>query len=324
MNDQPKVLVPCRVPVDVAARLARDYNVQLNQDNEAYDRDRLLAGAQDCDALVVTSSNKMTADIIRDLPDSVRIIATVSVGYEHVDVEAARAKGLIVTNTPDVLTEATSDIGMLLLLAAARRAAEGNRSILDSTWQGSVLDFKLGVDLANKKLGILGMGRIGQALAHRAAAFGMEIHYHNRNRIEPDREAYAGNARYHADADSLLGISQFLSIHSPLTPDTKHFLNAERIAKLPDGAIVVNTSRGDVIDDAALIDALKSGKVRAAGLDVFTGEPNLDPAYRKLENVFMLPHIGSATVETRNAMGYCAVDNLDAFFAGKGPLTPVT
>jgi len=324
MTDQPKVLVASRVPVDVAARLARDYNAELNQDDEKYDRERLLAAADGCAALVVTSSNKMTADIIQDLPDSVRIIATVSVGFEHVDIEAAQARGLIVTNTPDVLTEATSDTGMLLLLAAARRATEGNQLMREATWVGSPLDFNLGVDLANKKLGILGMGRIGQALAHRAAAFGMEIHYHNRNRIAPDREAYAGNAIYHADSDSLLEISQFLSIHSPLTPETRLFLNAERIARLPDGAIVVNTSRGDVVDDEALIAALKSGKLRAAGLDVFTGEPNFNPAYRELKNVFMLPHIGSATVETRNGMGFCAVDNLDSFFAGKGPLTAVT
>lgn len=324
MSDQKKVLVLCRVPVDVAARLERDYDVQLNQDNEPYDRERILAEAQGCDALVTTSSNKMTAEIIRELPDSIRIIGNISVGYEHIDVEAARARGLIATNTPDVLTEATADTGMLLLLAAARRATEGNALVREATWKGSVLDFNLGVDLANKNLGILGMGRIGQALAHRAAAFGMRIHYHNRNRLDPEREAYAGDATYHDSADGLLAVSQFLSIHSPLTPETDKFLNAERIAKLPDGAIVVNTSRGDTVDDEALIAALKSGKLRAAGLDVYSGEPNLNPAYRELDNVFLLPHIGSATVETRNAMGFCAVDNLDAYFAGKGALTPIT
>jgi len=324
MTDKKKVLVLCRVPEDVATRLARDYDVQLNQDNVPYDPAGILAQAEGQDALVTTSSNKITAEIIAGLPDSVRIIGNISVGYEHIDIDAARAKQVIVTNTPDVLTEATADTAMLHLLGAARRATEGAALIRDDAWSANVLDFNLGVDLANKKLGVLGMGRIGQALAHRAAAFGMEIHYHNRNRLDAAREAYAGNAIYHADSDSLLKISQFLSIHSPLTTEPHHFLNAERIAKMPDGAIVVNTSRGDVVDDAALIAALKSGKLRAAGLDVFSGEPNINPEYRDLKNVFLLPHIGSATVETRNAMGFCAVDNLDAYFAGKPPLTAVT
>jgi glyoxylate reductase len=324
MADQKKVLVLCRVPEDVANRLERDYDVRLNQRNEPYDHARIVAEAAGRDALVTTSSNKMTAEVIAALPDSVRIIGNISVGYEHIDVAAAQARGLVVTNTPDVLTEATAEIAMLLLLGAARRAAEGGELMRQGTWKGSVLDFNLGVGLTGKNLGVLGMGRIGQALAHRAAAFGMEIHYHNRNRLDAEREAYAGNATYHESADSLLPISQFLSIHSPLTPETHHFLNARRIDKLPHGAIVVNTSRGDVVDDEALIAALTSGKVRAAGLDVFSGEPNFNPAYRELKGAFLLPHIGSATVETRNAMGFCAIDNLDAYFAGKGALTPIT
>ena len=324
MTDQKKVLVLCRIPEDVVARLDRDYDATFNQENVPHDAAQIIAAALGQDALVTTSTNKMTAEVIAGLSDSVRIIANFSVGYEHIDIDAARARGLIVTNTPDVLTEATADTAMLHLLGAARRATEGAALIREGGWVGSVLDFNLGVDLANKKLGVLGMGRIGQALAHRAAAFGMEVHYHNRNRLDAAREAYAGNAVYHTDSDSLLEISQFLSIHSPLTPETHHFLNAERIAKMPDGAIVVNTSRGDVVDDEALIAALKSGKLRGAGLDVFSAEPNINPGYHDLKNVFMLPHIGSATVETRNAMGFCAVDNLDAYFAGKPPLTAVT
>jgi len=324
MTDKKKVLVLSRVPVDVAARLARDYNVQLNQDDAPYDKDRIVADAQGCDALVTTSTNKMTAELIAALPQSIQIIGNISVGFEHIDVEAARARGLVVTNTPDVLTRATADVGMLLLLAAARRATEGSDLVRNDAWVGSPLDFMLGVDLADKKLGVLGMGRIGQALAHRAAAFGMEIHYHNRNRLSADLEAFAGDATYHDSAESLLKVSQFLSIHSPLTPETDKFLNAERIGLMPDGAIVVNTSRGGTVDDEALIAALKSGKIRAAGLDVFAGEPNINPAYRELKNVFLTPHIGSATVETRNAMGFCAVDNIDSWFAGKGPLTPIT
>ncbi len=323
MSEIPTILVTRRVPEDVAARLARDYNAQLNQDDEMYDAAGLLAAAAGCDGLVITSSEKMTPEVIAELPDSVRIIATVSVGYEHIDVPAAKSRGIIVTNTPDVLTEATSDIGMLLILAAARRANEGFNLVRDNRWEGSALDFMLGTDIERKRLGVYGMGRIGQSLAHRAAAFDMEVHYYNRNRLDTEAEAHAGNATYHENAESLLKISDVLSIHAPLTPETSKFLNADRIALLPDGAIVVNTARGDLVDDDALIAALRSGKIRAAGLDVFTGEPNINPAYRELPNVFLLPHTGSATVETRNAMGFCAVDNLDAVFAGRDPLTPL-
>ena len=323
MSKQFKVLVSRRLPVDVAARVDQDYDAVLNQEDDRYSTEALLAAAEGKDALMVSSSDKLSADVLAKIPDTVRIIATVSVGYEHIDVDAATKNGIIITNTPDVLTEATSDTGMLLLLAAARRAHEGQALVRENKWQGFAMDYNLGVDLMNKRLGILGMGRIGGALAHRAAAFGMKIHYHNRNRVSADLEAYAGDAEYHEDADEMLPICDFLSIHSPLTPETAKFLNAERIAKMPDGAIVVNTSRGGVVDDEALIAALKSGKLRAAGLDVFEGEPNIHPEYRNLQNIFMLPHIGSGTVETRNAMGFCAVDNLDAVLAGKPAITPL-
>jgi lactate dehydrogenase-like 2-hydroxyacid dehydrogenase len=323
MSKQFKVLVSRRLPVDVAARVDQDYDAVLNQEDDRYSTEALLAAAEGKDALMVSSSDKLSADVLAKIPDTVRIIATVSVGYEHIDVDAATKNGIIITNTPDVLTEATSDTGMLLLLAAARRAHEGQALVRENKWQGFAMDYNLGVDLMNKRLGILGMGRIGRALAHRAAAFGMKIHYHNRNRVSADLEAYAGDAEYHEDADEMLPICDFLSIHSPLTPETAKFLNAERIAKMPDGAIVVNTSRGGVVDDEALIAALKSGKLRAAGLDVFEGEPNIHPEYRNLQNIFMLPHIGSGTVETRNAMGFCAVDNLDAVLAGKPAITPL-
>ena len=323
MSKQFKVLVSRRLPVDVAARVDQDYDAVLNQEDDRYSTEALLAAAEGKDALMVSSSDKLSADVLAKMPDTVRIIATVSVGYEHIDVDAATKNGIIITNTPDVLTEATSDTGMLLLLAAARRDHEGQALVRENKWQGFAMDYNLGVDLMNKRLGILGMGRIGRALAHRAAAFGMKIHYHNRSRVSADLEAYAGDAEYHEDADEMLPICDFLSIHSPLTPETAKFLNAERIAKMPDGAIVVNTSRGGVVDDEALIAALKSGKLRAAGLDVFEGEPNIHPEYRNLQNIFMLPHIGSGTVETRNAMGFCAVDNLDAVLAGKAAITPL-
>lgn len=220
------------------------------------------------------------------------------------------------TNTPGVLTDATAEVAMLLMLGAARRASEGERMIRSGTWSGWAPTQLLGLQLSGRRLGIFGMGRIGQAVARRARAFGMTIHYAGRRRLPPEEEQ---GALYHADVDDFLAHCDVLSLHCPATPETYHWLNAARIARLPDGAVVVNTARGSVIDDAALIDALRSGKVEAAGLDVFENEPALDPRYRDLSNTFLLPHLGSATVETRNAMGFKALDNLDAFFAGREP-----
>ena len=243
-----------------------------------------------------------------------RVVATFSVGYEHIDVAAARARGIVVTNTPDVLTEATADIAMLCLLGAARRASEGDRMVREGRWVGWDAMLLLGTHLGGKRLGIVGMGRIGQALARRARGFGIAVHYHNRSRLAPEVEA---GATYHARLEHLLAVSQFLSINAPSTPDTVRLLDAERIARLPDGAVVVNTARGNMVDDDALIAALGSGKIAAAGLDVFDGEPGLDARYRALDNTFLLPHLGSATRETRDAMGFRCLDNLDACFAGR-------
>ena len=220
----------------------------------------------------------------------------------------------MVTNTPDVLNDATADVAMLCLLGAARRGAEGDRMVRAGGWLGWHSTMMLGVHVTGKRLGIFGMGRIGRAVARRARGFDMEIHYCNRSRLAPGLE---DGAVWHDTPESLLAVSDFLSINAPSTPETRNFLDAERIARLPDGAVVVNTARGDLVDDDALIDALRSGKVAAAGLDVFAGEPNLDPRYRGLDNTFLLPHIGSASLETRDAMGYCCLDNLDAFFAGR-------
>ena len=220
----------------------------------------------------------------------------------------------MVTNTPEVLNDATADVAMLCLLGAARRGAEGDRMVRAGEWVGWHSTMMLGVHVTGKRLGIFGMGRIGRAVARRARGFDMEVHYNNRSRLAPEIE---GDAVWHDTVESLLAASDFLSINAPSTPETRKFLDAERIALLPDGAVVVNTARGDLVDDDALVDALRSGKVAAAGLDVFAGEPNLDPRYRTLDNTFLLPHIGSASHETRDAMGYCCLDNLDAFFAGR-------
>ena len=314
MPDKPSVLCTRRMPPNVEARLARDYRATLNPEDRIYSKDDLVAGSEGQDGIFCAGGDPMTAGCVERLPDSVRVIATYSVGYEHVAVDAAKARGIVVTNTPDVLNDATADVAMLCLLGAARRGAEGDRLVRAGEWIRWHSTMLLGVHVTGKRLGIFGMGRIGRAVARRARGFDMEIHYCNRNRLAPELE---DGAVWHDTPESLLAVSEFLSINAPSAPETRKFLNAERIALLPDGAVVVNTARGDLVDDDALIDALRSGKVAAAGLDVFAGEPNLDPRYRELDNTFLLPHIGSASHETRDAMGYCCLDNLDAFFAGR-------
>lgn len=313
---RPVVLVTRRLPEAVLDRAARDYDARFNEEDKPLSPAELVARAAGTDAILSCASDRLDAATVAALPASVRILATFSVGTDHIDLEAARSRGLIVTNTPDVLTDATADIALLLMLGAARRAHEGERMVREATWTGWTPTQMLGTHLGGKRLGILGMGRIGQAVAQRARAFGMTVHYNNRRRLPPDQEL---GAVFHPDPEELLTVSDVLSLHFPATAETRHWLNAERIARLPAGAIVVNTARGTVVDDAAVIAALKSGRLAAAGLDVFEGEPNLNPAYRPLPNTFLLPHLGSATVETRNAMGFRALDNIDALFAGREP-----
>ncbi|GIK99299.1 MAG: D-glycerate dehydrogenase [Alphaproteobacteria bacterium] len=316
MPTRPVVFVTRRLPDAVTERLQKSYEARLNPEDRILSAAEIVEGSAGADALIVTPADKVTAELIGKLPGSIRAIATFSVGYEHVALDAAKARGMVVTNTPEVLTDATADIALLLMLGAARRAHEGEAIVRDGSWKSWATTFMLGTHMTGKRLGILGMGRIGQAVAKRARGFDMTIHYSNRRRLAPELEQ---GAIFHADPNELLPHSDFLSINCPASPETHHFLNAERIAKLPDGAVVVNTARGAVVDDEALIAALKSGKVAAAGLDVYENEPNLNPGYRPLKNTFLLPHLGSATVETRNAMGFKCLDNLDAFFAGKAP-----
>ena len=315
---RPVLLVTRRLPDAVEARAARDFEARLNPQDRALSGAEIAALARECGAngILCTAGDRLDADAIAALPEGVRIVATFSVGTDHIDLNAAKGRGLIVTNTPEVLTDATADIALLLMLGAARRASEGERMIRTGAWTGWTPTQLLGTHLGGKRLGIVGMGRIGQAVARRARAFGMTIHYSNRRRLPPDQEA---GAVYHADPEAMLAVCDVLSLHFPATPETTHWLNAERIERLPQGAIVVNTARGSVVDDGALIAALASGRLAAAGLDVFENEPNLHAGYRSLENCFLLPHLGSATVETRNAMGFKALDNLDAFYAGAEP-----
>ena len=316
-----KILVTRRLPPNVGARLARDYRATLNADDSIYSSAEIVAAAEGHDGILCCSTEMFSADVISALPESVGILATFSVGYEHIDIPAAQIRGLKVTNTPDVLTDATADIAMLCLLAAARRGAEGDRLVRADQWKGWYTTMMLGTHVSGKRLSVLGMGRIGRAVAQRGRGFGMSIHYHNRSRLSDELEQ---GATFHDTPQSLLAVSDFLSINAPSSPETRKFLNAERIALLPDGAVVANTARGNMVDDDALIAALRSGKVAAAGLDVFDGEPNIHPGYRLLDNVFLLPHLGSATHETRDAMGFCCLDNFDAFFSGKPCPTPLT
>lgn len=316
MSDKPIVLVTRRLPDAVEARLRRDYAPRLNPEDRIYTAAEIVERAATAVAIIPCHTERLDADVIARLPGGVKAICSFSVGYDHIDLDAARSRGIVVTNTPDVLSNATAEIAMLLMLGAARRAHEGARTLRTDTWGDWSAVGQLGVEVTGKRLGIIGMGRVGQVMARRARGFDMQVHYFNRRRLDPVVEQ---GVVYHRDIESLLAVSQFLSIHCPATPQTRQLLNAERIARLPDQAVVVNTARGAVVDDEALIAALRSGKLFAAGLDVFNGEPSIDPRYRELDNAFLLPHTGSAACETRDAMGFRALDNLDAIIAGGEP-----
>ncbi len=313
---KPVILVTRKLPDAVEDRLRRDYTPILNPDDALYSRDEIIKRAEGVDAILPCHTERFSAEVIARLPKCVRVIANFSVGYDHVDTEAAKARGIIVTNTPEVLSDATAELTMMLMLGAARRAAEGERLVRTREWKDWSPSFMVGTQVTGKRLGIIGFGRVGRVVAKRARGFDMEIRYNDLKRRPPEFEE---GAIYHETPEDLLPHCDFLSLHTVASPETVKLLNAERIALLPDGAIVVNASRGIVIDDDALIAALKSGKLNAAGLDVYNNEPDIHPEYRLLSNVFLMPHIGSATKETRDAMGFSALDNLDAVFAGREP-----
>lgn len=310
------VLVTRKLPPAVEARLSSDYDALLNPDDALYERDDLLKRAEGVDAIMPCHTEAFDTDIFERLPKSVKIIANFSVGYDHVDTEAAKKAGVVITNTPDVLSDATAEIVMLLILGAARRASEGEKLVRTSTWKDWSPAFMVGTQVTGKTLGIVGLGRVGKVVAERARGFGMKILYHDAYRQEEEEQK---GAVYYETLEDLLPHCQFLSLNAPNLPSTVGMLNAERIALLPEGSIVVNAARGTLIDDDALIKGLMAGKPAAAGLDVYNNEPGIDPRYKELTNTFLLPHIGSATSETRIAMGFRALDNLDAFFGGKEP-----
>jgi lactate dehydrogenase-like 2-hydroxyacid dehydrogenase len=311
---KPVLLVTRRMPQAVEARAARDYEARLTASDTPIPD--LLARAAGADAVLTCPGDAFDAALIGALPDSVRVIATFSVGYDHIDVGAANARGIAVCNTPDVLSLATAETALLLILAASRRAGEGERMIRAGRWAGWAPTQLLGVGAAGRRLGIFGMGRIGRELARLAGGLGMTIHYRDMVRLPPALEA---GAIYHDDDATFLPVCDVLSLHAPGGGSTRHWLNAARIAQLPRGAVVVNAARGTLVDDAALIAALRSGQVGYAGLDVYDGEPKVHPGYLELENVVLLPHLGSATVETRDAMGFLALDGIDAVLAARAP-----
>jgi len=317
MNKKPVVLVTRKLPEAVENKLAENFEAILNPQDRLYSTDEILQIANNVDAILPCHTEKFSADTIAQMPARVKAISNFSVGTDHVDLMAAKQKGLIVTNTPDVLSDATAEIAMLLMLGAARRASEGERMVRNREWKDWSPAFMVGKQITGKRIGILGMGRVGQVLAKRARGFDMTIHYHNRKPLD---SSHSDGAIYHATVEEMLPEIDVLSIHCPATEATLGLMNEQRIALMNSNAIVVNTSRGAVVDDDALVEALKTGGIAAAGLDVFNGEPDaIHPEYRELDNTFLLPHIGSATEETRDAMGFRVIDNLNAIFNGEEP-----
>ncbi len=316
MSPKPVVLVTRKLPQAVEDRLRRDYDPRLNPDDALYSKDALIERAQGADAILPCHTEHFDADVFARLPDEVKIIANFSVGFDHVDIAAARQRGIVVTNTPDVLSDATAELTMMLMIGAARRAGEGEKLVRGGEWKDWSPAFMVGVQVTGKRLGILGMGRVGQVVARRARGLDMEIHYHDMRRLPPEAEQ---GAIFHETLEDFLPHCDFLSVHCNVTPETRGMMNAERFARLPDGAVFVNAARGAVVDDDALVDALRSGKLYAAGLDAYNHEPGVDRRLVDLPNTFLMPHIGSATAETRDAMGFRALDNLAAFFAGREP-----
>ena len=310
-----KILVTRNLLPENEERVKKLFDAKLNKADNILSSEELIIQSKDCDGILCIGGNKFDKAIIDQLSSSVKIIANYAVGYNNVDVDAAKQKGIVVTNTPEVLTDATADISILLLLGASRRAYEGRKHAETQSWNWST-NFLMGKQMSNKRLGILGMGRIGRAVAQRARGFGMEIHYHNRSKLSPDLEL---GATYHDNIKSLFSQSDFLSINCPATAETTNLLNEETINFLPDKAVVANAARGDIIDDAAMIKAMKSGKIFALGLDVYNGEPKINEEYLQLDNLFLLPHLGSSTKRTRIDMGDRAIDNLENFFSGKTP-----
>ena len=305
-----KILITRRLLKESEDKASKMFDAHLNSNDELYSQSRLIELSQGCDAVLTSLTDKMDADTINKLPETIKVISNFAVGFGNIDLEAAKKKGIAVTNTPEVLSDATAEIGILLILGACRRASEGIEAARESNWKWSA-DYLIGKQLTGTRLGILGMGRIGQKIANIARSLGMIIHYHNRSKLSEDKEQ---GAVYHDNLKSLFSVSDVLSICCPATKETENMINKETVEYFPTGAVITNVARGDIVDDEALIDALHRRKIYAAGLDVYKGEPNLNPGYLKIKSVFILPHLGSATKHTRTAMANLAIDNIDEFF----------
>ena len=305
-----KILITRKLIKSSEDYASKIFDVKFNTEDKIITKDDLIKNSSDCDGVLSSLTEKIDAEVISKLSNSIKIISNFAVGFGNIDIIAAKKRNIIVTNTPDVLTDATAEIAMLILLGAARRAKEGIEWSKKKNWKWSA-DFLMGKQLTGARLGILGMGRIGRAVADRAKSFGMIIHYHNRSQIDKNLEK---GAIYHNSLESLLSVSDFFSINCPATKETKHIINKDSLKHFPDGAIVSNTARGDMIDDDSMVEALKSRKIFSLGLDVYNGEPNIHPEYLTLPNVFVLPHLGSSTIKTRTDMGNLAVSNLEEFF----------
>ena len=305
-----KILITRKLIKSSEDYASKIFDVKFNKEDKIITKDDLIKNSSDCDGVLSSLTEKIDAEVISKLSNSIKIISNFAVGFGNIDIIAAKKRNIIVTNTPDVLTDATAEITMLILLGAARRAKEGIEWSKKKNWKWSA-DFLMGKQLTGARLGILGMGRIGRAVADRAKSFGMIIHYHNRSQLDKNLEK---GAIYHNSLESLLSVSDFFSINCPATKETKHIINKDSLKHFPDGAIVSNSARGDMIDDDSMVEALKSRKIFSLGLDVYNGEPNIHPEYLTLPNVFVLPHLGSSTIKTRTDMGNLAVSNLEEFF----------
>ena len=305
-----KILITRKLLRSCEEKASKMFDATFNLNDELYSQKKLVELSKGYDGILSALTDKLDADTINQLPDSIKIISNFAVGFGNIDLEAAKKKGIVVTNTPDVLTEATAEIGVLLILGACRRASEGIEKAREGGWVWSA-DLLIGKQLTGTRLGILGMGRIGQKIAKVAKSLGMIIHYHNRSKLSEEKEQ---GAIYHENLKDLLSVSDVLSICCPASKETIDMINKETIEYLPKGAVVTNVARGDIVEDEAMIDALNRRKVYAVGLDVYKNEPNLNPGYLKHKSAFILPHLGSATKETRTAMANLAIDNISEFF----------
>ena len=319
---KPRVIVTRRLLPPVEARLCELFDARLNPSDEPLSREALAAAMQDADVLVPTVTDRIDAALIAEAGERLQLIASFGAGTDHIDLKAARARRIMVTNTPDVLTEDTADLAMALMIAVPRRLAEGAQMLRNGAWHGWGPTGMLGRSLGGKVLAIVGMGRIGQAVARRARAFGLEVVYHNRTRLPAGQEAQLG-ARYEADLDALIARADILSLHCPASAETRQLMNAARIALLKPEAFLINTARGDLIDEDALFAALIQGRIAGAGFDVFVNEPKIDPRFLSLSNVLALPHMGSATQEGRTAAGERVIANIRSWAEGLCPADQV-